>query len=181
MIERITEQFLHSARLQEKAAEELSEPIAEAIELLFTALTNGGKVLACACGWAQPFAAHFADLLVGQYQRDRPGLAAIALSSRQPYARQVEVLGQTGDVLLVISPVLADSNVLEAITMAQEREMAVVALTTQADNALLDVLDEQIGIAVPTTHFARVTEMHLLVLHCLADGMDVSLFGEEDE
>jgi D-sedoheptulose 7-phosphate isomerase len=89
-------------------------------------------------------------------------------------------LGQPGDVLLAITTSGNSANVLAAIEAAHEREMIVVALTGKSGGRMQEVLgDTDIHICVPSDRTARIQEVHLLTIHCLCDGIDAMLLGED--
>ena len=98
-------------------------------------------------------------------------------------ARQVRALGQAGDVLLAVTDGSAgtDAALVEAAQAAHERDMTVIALTGRAGGALAGMLREtDVLIGVPHDRAARVREVHALVLHCLCDGIDAQLLGEQE-
>jgi len=194
-IERIQQHFRESANTQLEAAEQLAAPIAAAIDTLFGALTNNGKVLACGNGGSAADAQHFAAELIGRFERERPGLPAIALTTdssiltavandydfNQIFAKQVRALGQPGDVLLAITTSGNSANVLAAVEQAHEREMTVIALTGKGGGRMTDALfDTDLHICVPSERTARIQEVHLLTIHCLCDGIDAMLLGDAD-
>lgn len=193
--QRIQQQFIDSADLKYQSAEGLSKPIAEAVQAVVTSITGGGKVLACGNGGSAADAQHFAAEFVGRFERERPELAAIALSTDTSvltalandyafnviFARQVRALGHPGDVLLAISTSGSSANVLAAVDAAHERDMTVVALTGRGGGALGKKLREtDVHICVPHERTARIQEVHQLALHCLCDGVDTQLLGEQD-
>jgi D-sedoheptulose 7-phosphate isomerase len=192
LAQRIEQQFLESADLKYHAAALLSKPIAMAIEAIMTAITNGGKVLACGNGGSAADAQHFAAEFVGRFERERPPLAALALSTdssiltavgndygfEQIFAKQVRALGGANDVLLAISTSGNSANVLAAIEAAREREMLVIALSGRDGGQMAQALrDTDVNIVVPHERTARIQETHLLVLHCICDGVDHLLLG----
>ena len=194
--QRIQQQFFDSADLKYAAAEALTRPISEAVDSLLGCITSGGKVLACGNGGSAAEAQRFASLLVGRFERERPGLAAMSLSSDtsvltgvgrdqgldQIFARQVLALGHPGDVLLALSTTGSAGNVLAAIEAAHEKEMTVIALTGQGGGQMNQALAEtDVHICVPHQRSARILEVHLLVIHCLCDAMDLQLLGEHDQ
>ena len=197
MLEAIIEQqFIDSADLKFKSAQLLSKPVAEAIQALLSCVTSGGKVLACGNGGSAADAQHFAAEFVGRFERERPELAALAPTTdssiltaiandyqfEQVFAKQVRALGQSGDVLLAISTSGHSPNVIAAIEAAHERDMTVVALTGKGGGRMPQVLSEtDVHICVPHDRTARIQEVHLLVLHCLCDGIDRQLLGDLDE
>lgn len=191
-VERIQQHFHDSAALHAEAADALSLPIAAAVDAMFAALANGNKIVACGDGPSAAAAHYLAVSLVGGFERERPGLPAIALatdasqgglagavSAEQLFAQQVRVLGQTGDILLVLDPGGASPRVLAAIDEAHEREMTVVALTGGGHAVAAALSDTDIPINVPAARAARVHEVHLLTIHCLCDGIDAMLLGED--
>lgn len=212
-VERIQQHFRDSAALQLQAMDALSMPIAAAVDTLFGALANGNKILVCGNGACAAEAQRFAAQLTARFERERPGLPAIALTADSAvltalaadgsfdsvYARQVRALGHAGDVLLAVTAVGDSANVLAAIGEAHEREMIVIALTGSgsrngaangagASNGsgghgggkIGEVLaDTDIHICVPSERVARIHELQLLTIHCLCDGIDAMLLGED--
>jgi D-sedoheptulose 7-phosphate isomerase len=193
--QRIEQQFIDSADLKYHAAQLLSKPIAAAVQAILASVTSGGKVLACGNGGSAADAQHFAAEFVGRYERERPELAAIALTTdssiltaiandydyKSIFAKQVRALGGAGDVLLAISTSGNSANVLAAIEAAHEREMVVVALTGKGGGAMSQVLREtDVHISVPHDRTARIQEVHLLALHCICDGVDAQLLGDQE-
>ena len=188
--QRIQQHFIDSADLKYQAAQALSLPIAQAVQAVLACVTSGGKVLACGNGPSAAEAQQFAAFCVAGFERERPELAALALSTDstlltsdavQPVARQVRALGQAGDVLLLMSVTGNDANLLAATEAAHERDMTVVVLTGRTGGKLAAMLREtDVLISVPHDRAARVREVHALVLHCLSDGVDAQLLGEQE-
>jgi D-sedoheptulose 7-phosphate isomerase len=194
--QRIEQQFIDSADLKYQAAQLLSKPIAAAVQAILASVTSGGKVLACGNGGSAADAQHFAAEFVGRYERERPELAAIALTTDSSiltaiandydfnviFAKQVRALGGAGDVLLAISTSGNSANVLAAIESAHERDMVVVALTGKGGGKIGQVLREtDVHISVPHERTARIQEVHLLALHCICDGVDTQLLGDQEK
>jgi D-sedoheptulose 7-phosphate isomerase len=178
-----------------KSANLLAQPISQAIELMFNALSNGNKILACGNGGSAGDAQHFAAELVGRFERERFPLPAIALTTdtsiitavgndysfNEIFSKQVQAFGQAGDILLAISTSGNSANVLAAVEAALEREMRIVALTGKDGGKLGQMLtDADVHINVPHARTARIQEVHLVAIHSICDGLDVALFGEED-
>jgi D-sedoheptulose 7-phosphate isomerase len=190
--QRILAHFQESADLKLKSAAVLSQPISDAIDLMFAALSNGNKILACGNGGSAADCQHFAAELVGRFERERFPLPALALTTdtsimtaigndysfREIFSKQVQAFGQAGDVLLALSTSGNSANVLAAVEAALEREMRVVALTGKDGGELGKMLtDADVHICVPHTRTARIQEVHLVTIHCICDGIDVALFG----
>jgi len=188
---RIQQHFIDSADLHYQVAETLAQPVDAAVQAVLACVTGGGKVLVGGLGPSSALAQYLANLLVGGFERERPGLAAMALSSDavsatrwadgQALARQVLALGQAGDVLVLISADGAEPALLEAVQAAHDREMSVLALTGHHGGGLARQLREtDVHVCVPHERAARVREVQYLVLHCLCDGMDTQLLGEQE-
>ena len=158
-------------------------------------LLNEGKILSCGNGGSAGDAQHFSAELLSRFEKERPGLPAIALSTdsstltaiandynyNEIFAKQVSALGQSNDVLLAISTSGNSVNVIEAIKAAHDRKMSGVALTGRDGGALADQLQEKdVEIRVPSDRTARVQEVHLVVIHCLCDFIDTQLFGGDE-
>lgn len=193
--QRIEQQFIDSADLKYQAAQVLAKPIAAGVQALLACVTSGGKVLACGNGGSAADAQHFAAEFVGRFERERPELGALALTTDssiltavandysflQIFSKQVRALGQPGDVLLAISTSGNSANVLAAIEAAHEREMTIIALTGRGGGKIgAQLRDTDVHICVPHERTARIQEVHLLVLHCLCDGVDNQLLGEQE-
>jgi D-sedoheptulose 7-phosphate isomerase len=193
--QRIEQHFIDSADLKYQSSQLLSKPIAAAVQAILASVTSGGKVLACGNGGSAADAQHFAAEFVGRYERERPELAAIALTTDSSiltaiandydynviFSKQVRALGGAGDVLLAISTSGNSANVLAAIEAAHERDMIVVALTGKGGGKIGQVLREtDVHISVPHERTARIQEVHLLALHCICDGVDAQLLGDQE-
>ena len=190
--QRILAHFHESAELKNQCAAALSQPIGAAIELMFGALSNGNKILACGNGGSAADCQHFAAELVGRFERERFPLPALALTTdtsiltavgndysyREIFSKQVQAFGQAGDILLAISTSGNSANVLAAVEAALEREMRIVLLTGKDGGEIARILtDADVNICVPHTRTARIQEVHLVTIHCICDGIDVALFG----
>ena len=193
--QRIQQQFFDSADLKYAAAEVLSKPIADAVSALVGCITSGGKVLTCGNGGSASDAQHFAAEFVGRFERERPGLAAISLATDTSiltaigndydfasiFSKQVQALGAPGDVLLAISTSGNSNNVVAAIEAAHAKEMTVIALTGHKGGRMRELmLETDVMVCVPHDRTARIQEVHLLVLHCLCDAVDLQLLGEQE-
>ena len=193
--QRIQQQFFDSADLKYAAAEVLSKPIADAVSALVGCITSGGKVLTCGNGGSAGDAQHFAAEFVGRFERERPGLAAISLTTDTSiltaigndydvasiFSKQVQALGAPGDVLLAISTSGNSNNVVAAIEAAHAKDMTVIVLTGHKGGRMRDLmLETDVMVCVPHDRTARIQEVHLLVLHCLCDAVDLQLLGEQE-
>lgn len=184
--------FNQSIQTKIDALPMLTQPIADAAELIFNRLLEGNKVLSCGNGGSAGDAQHFSSEMLNRYERDRPGLPAIALTTDSStvtsiandsdfsnvFSRQIEALGQPSDLLLAISTSGNSTNVNRAIASAHERDMNIVALTGRDGGGLVKLLAPgDVEIRVPSDVTARIQETHLLIIHCLCDLVDHQLLG----
>ena len=194
LISRVSENFSESAHLKLQVMDALARPIATAAERMVECLKRNGKILACGNGGSAADAQHFSAELLNRFEKERPGLAAIALTTDtstltaiandydfdQVFSKQVRALGDAKDLLLAISTSGNSRNVVAAIQSAQECQMSVVALTGRSGGRIGEILRPQdIHVCVPATSTARIQEVHLLTLHCLCDAIDCLLLGAD--
>jgi len=193
--QRIQQQFFESADLLYQAAEPLSRPIATAAQMLLEGITGGGRLLCCGQGLAELDARYMTALLIGRFEQDRPGLAALCLDAQTPgtasaeaaLARQVQALGHPGDLLLLIDGPANDGPTTAwaaVIAAAQAQDMSVIALTGGIGliGSITDPLrgllrDTDVQIHVQHSRAARIKESQRLLAHCLCDAVDMQLLG----
>ncbi len=193
LADRIQQQFQDSAEVKLAALAAMAAPIEAATRLMAACLKAGGKVMACGNGGSAADSQHFAAELLNRFEKERPPLAAIALTTdtstltsiandyryEDVFAKQVTALGRAGDVLLAISTSGNSPNVIEAIHAAHARGVAVVALTGKNGGKIAALLGpDDIHLCVPADRTARIQEVHLLTIHCLCDGIDALILGE---
>jgi D-sedoheptulose 7-phosphate isomerase len=189
--QRVKKHFFDSIETKQKAAETMSGDIVRAIKLMHQALGSEKKILACGNGGSAADAQHFAAELVGRFERERRELPAIALSTDSSiltaiandysyeviFSKQVKALGQNGDVLLGISTSGNSANVIAAIEAAHIKGMSVIAFTGKDGGKIKNILkNSDVHLCVPADRTARIQETHLLLLHCLCDGVDHLMF-----
>lgn len=194
-IARIRGHFQASIDTKQAAADSLPESIAAAGALMVDALRAGGKILSCGNGGSAGDAQHFSAELLNRFEMERPGLAAVALTTDSStltsiandynfgdvFAKQVRALGRAEDVLLAISTSGNSPNVVRAIEAAHDEQMRVVALTGRNGGKMAERLGNgDVEIRVPAENTARIQETHLLAIHCLCDLIDQSLFGDDE-
>ena len=194
LITRISENFSESAHLKLQAMDALAGPIAQAAERMVQCLKSDGKILACGNGGSAADSQHFAAEMLNRFEMERPGLAAMALTTDtstltsiandydydQIFSKQVRALGHAGDLLLAISTSGNSRNVIAAMRAAHEAQMDVVALTGRNGGKMAEVLrPTDVHICVPAQSTARIQEVHLLTLHCMCDAIDCLLMGVE--
>ncbi len=193
--DRILEHFQASAQTKLDAADRLAPHIEQAARLMVQSLTQNGKILACGNGGSAADAQHLVSHMVNRFEQERPGLAAIALTTDTStmtsiandyaydhvFARQVKALGQPNDILLAISASGHSPSVLQAVAAAHARSMPVIALTGRSGGGLAEQMQaDDVFLCVPTESTARIQEVHLLIIHCLCDSIDSVLLGVEE-
>ncbi|GHG04680.1 phosphoheptose isomerase [Thalassotalea marina] len=195
MLERIKSNFTESIQTKIAASEALASPIEQASLIMVQALLNGNKILSCGNGGSAGDAQHFSAELLNRYETERPSLPAIALTTDtstltsiandyhydEVFSKQVRALGNAGDVLLAISTSGNSSNVIKAIEAAVARDMPIIALTGKDGGDIAGLLGENdVEIRVPSARTARIQEVHLVVIHCLCDIIDSTLFPQTE-
>jgi D-sedoheptulose 7-phosphate isomerase len=190
--ERIISHFEESIRIKQQAMAALTQPIEAAGLTMSKVLSSGGKILSCGNGGSAGDSQHFSAELLNRFEMERPGLAAIALTTdtstltaiandyeyEQIFSKQVQALGNDSDCLLAISTSGNSANVVQAIHAAHKKNMQVVAMTGCNGGDISQILTtNDIEIRVPSDRTARIQEVHLVIIHCLCDNIDQSLFG----
>lgn len=193
--DRILSHFHISAQTILDAAEALAPSIEQAARLMVHSLTQGGKIMACGNGGSAADAQRFVAQMVHRFEQERPGLAAIALTTDsstltsiandtaydQVFARQVKVLGQPGDILLAISTSGNSPSVLQAVDAAHTRSVHVIALSGRSGGQLAErLVEDDVLLCAFAESAARIQEIHLLTIHCLCDAVDSVLLGVEE-
>lgn len=192
--DRVSQHFKDSIATKQAALEVLVPSIIMAGKLMADALKQDRKIMSCGNGGSAADSQHFSAELLNRFERERPGLAGIALTTdtstltsiandyeyNDIFAKQVRALGRGGDVLLAISTSGNSPNVTRAIDAAHEKGIHVVALTGRDGGKMAAQLKQgDIEIRVPAKVTARIQEVHLVALHCMCDLIDLHLFGEK--
>jgi D-sedoheptulose 7-phosphate isomerase len=193
LITRVKNNFQESILTTRNCMEELAPIIAQAATQMIQALLTDRKILICGNGGSAADAQHFSAELLNRFERERPGLPAIALTTDTStitaigndyhfddiFSKQVRALGQAGDVLLGISTSGNSRNVIRAIEAAHERGIVCVALNGREGGEITGLLTGQdVNICVPGSSTARIQEVHGIVIHCLCDLIDYQLLGQ---
>jgi len=197
---RIQQHFFESADLSYQAAESMARAIGDAAQAIVDCVTAGGRIWIHGRGIAQAPAQLLGAALSGQFERERPGLAAMVLavdplllseprasSTPQPAVQQLRVLGQAGDVLVAFALRPDDDLLADIVAAAHEREMSAIVVAgrdpASADGrpgAAVPMAETDIWISVPHERAARICELQLLTLHALCDAVDLQLLGDAD-
>ncbi len=181
--ETISARLLEHEKLVHKVmgSKRLLKAVEEAAGMLSLTLASGGKVMFCGNGGSAAEAQHWAAEIVGRFQKERPGMAALALTTDTSiltaigndygydkiFARQVEGLGREGDVLVGISTSGNSGNVLEAIAKAREKGIRVIGFTAKGGGKMADLCD--VLLDVPSTNTARAQEIHEILGHIICE------------
>jgi len=192
--ERVTNIFTSHIETAQAARDEITVDIVDAATLMTNALLADRKILCCGNGGSASDSQHFSSELLNRFERERPGLPAIALTTDSStitsisndyafdeiFSKQVSALGQEGDVLLAISTSGNSANILQAMQAAHQRQMCCVVLSGNSGGALVGLLeDDDVFISVPAKSTARIQEIHIIIIHCLCDLIDTQLLGPE--
>lgn len=180
-----------TAQLRKVVVEELGRPMLEMAAHMAAVIGSGGKILMAGNGGSAADASHFAGELIVRLsaERKRQALPAIALNAdtvvmtaaandfgyENVFARQVEGLGNRGDMLLVISTSGNSDNLVRAVHAARERKMLTAALLGGSGGRLLQMVDRTI--TIPSSSTQRIQEEHIFIIHLLVEFIESDLFG----
>lgn len=192
--DRIRHRFLLNSELHSAAANQLPGRMAEAAEILTTCLLGGHRILCCGSSTCSSNAQYMATLLLNRFERDRPGLPALALGM-EPWSinatatdygfgevltRQIRTFGQPGDILVLFTNSRSDIGATAIIRAVRDRQMGIVILDDEDNTQFSGCLAESdLEIAVPASNAASCHELHLSMIHGLCDLIDLQLFGED--
>lgn len=191
---RVKQIFDDSIAIKSECGIALAPNIALAAEIIANGLLQNSKVMSCGNGGSAADAQHFSSEMLNRFERERPGLPAIALSTDAStvtsiandyqfadiFSKQIRALGRPGDILLTFSTSGESHNIINAIDAAHDQEMRVILASGKDGGQAARVLgSEDVELRVPSTSTARVQEVHLTVIHCLCDLIDNHLLGEE--
>jgi len=191
---RIKAIFTDSIDVKARCAETLADVIVSAGQAVADCLLASGKILSCGNGGSAGDAQHFSSEMLNRFERERPGLPAIALTTdastitsiandyqyADVFAKQIRALGHPGDVLLAISTSGNSHNIINALDAAHDKGMRVILLSGRdGGGAARSLADADIELRVPSDSTARIQESHLTIIHCLCDLVDNHLLGVE--
>ena len=187
LLNRVHQHFSASIELKKQSQTLLSPDIVRAGQMMGTCLQTGHKILTCGNGGSAEQAQHFSSELINRFEKERKALAAIALTTdtsnltsiandysfKNIFSRQINALGQKGDILLALSTSGNSPNVMKAIEAALTQKMSIVLLSGRDGGKTAGQLTHtDIEIRVPSQSTARIQEVHLLIIHCLCDIID---------
>lgn len=192
LLNRVSQHFSASIEIKIQTMPSLVPRIVRAGQIMATCLQKRQKILSCGNGGSADQAQHFSSEMLNRYEKERQGLPAIALTTDtstltsiandftfdELFSRQINALGQAGDVLLALTTSGHSNNIIKAIEMAHTQHMLVILLSGRDGGKAARKLREiDTEIRVPCKSTARVQEVHLLVIHCLCDLIDQILFA----
>jgi D-sedoheptulose 7-phosphate isomerase len=192
--QRIRSIFSESNAVKTHCAELLAPKIVQAAQSIADCVLNSGKVLSCGNGGSAADAQHFSSEMLNRFDRERPGLPAIALTTDAStvtsiandyqfadiFAKQLRALGQPGDILLAFTTSGQSHNILNALDAAHDKGMRVILLNGKDGGAAAaSVATDDIELRVPSEVTARIQEAHLTMIHCLCELIDNHLLGQE--
>ena len=185
----IKQQLLESAEVKRLVAENLTEKIAQAAEMIILSLSNDGKLILFGNGGSAADAQHLAGELVGRFLKERAALPAIALSTNTSiltalgndydfgviFARQLEAWVKKGDVVIGISTGGNSKNVILGIEKAKSLSAQTIGLTGCGGGQLAKIV--HLALIVPSDNTPRIQEAHITIGHILCNIVEQTLFG----
>ena len=169
---------------------ESAPQLEKTVDICLDALKNGHKVMFCGNGGSASQAQHLAAELVGRFRLNRPAMASIALTTDTSiltavgndygfdkiFARQVEGLGQTGDVLIGLSTSGNSMNVIKAFELAKEKKITTIAFVGESGGKMAQMADVVLPFPANTSH--HIQNMHLAFGHVLCELIEKKLYHE---
>ena len=167
----------------------------EAADSVLACLMANNKLMACGNGGSAADAQHLSSEMLNRFERERPGLAAIALTTdastitsvandyqfADVFSRQIRALGRPGDVVMAFSTSGQSNNIVSAIDAAHDQDARVVLVSGRDGGEAAKTLSkEDIEIRVPSASTARIQEVHIMIVHCICDLIDDHLLGYPD-
>ena len=194
-LSRVKQIFDESIALKTEAAFALGPKIVEAADSILTCFMQNNKVMTCGNGGSAADAQHFSSEMLNRFERERPGLAAIALTTDAStitsvandyqfadiFSKQIRALGRPGDVVLAFSTSGESNNIVAAIDAAHDQDARVVMVSGRGGGeAARNLSGKDVEIRVPSSSTARIQEVHLMIIHCICDLIDDHLLGHPD-
>ena len=190
MKEAVLRELEESANIKRMMAQNLSDIIGEATQMILKAYRAGGKVFLIGNGGSAADAQHIAAELVGRFKLERGGLPAIALTTDTSvltalandygydtvFSRQLEALANDKDVLIAITTSGTSANILKAVETAHSKGVVVIALTGEKGGKLKGTAD--LTIMVPSDNTPRIQEAHITIGHIICHVVEKGLFNE---
>lgn len=188
-LDNIRAQIQDNINVSQELLEESLEIILDVGNKITDVFKKGNKLLLCGNGGSAADSQHIAAEFVNRFRKDRNPLPAIALTTdtsiltsisndydyKYSFSKQVQALGQKGDVLIAISTSGMADNVIEAVNTAKKKGLSTIGLTGDGGGKLKNLAD--ICIKVPSHDTPRIQEAHILIGHLLCDIVEKKVFG----
>lgn len=156
------------------------EVLLEVARLASSTIKAGKKIMLCGNGGSAADSQHIAAEFIGRFEKERKSMAAIALTTdtsaltaigndygyEEVFSRQVEGLGQSGDLLIGISTSGNSKNVIKALEVAKKKGVSTVALVGDRPNGVMQTIADHVLVA-PSANTARIQECHILMMHTI--------------
>lgn len=184
--------FTQSIEIKIALVDNLSERIAQAGKRLVDCLLADGRIFICGNGGSMANCLHFSTAMYHCFEVERPSLPVINLASdiatltgiandgqfEQVFSRKMQALGQSNDMLIVLTATGCGGSLSQVVQTAQSKGIKIIALTGHGNEDLAKNLgDDDIELSVAEGTAARIREIHLFILHCFCDLIDRALFG----
>ncbi|MEH6580402.1 MAG: SIS domain-containing protein [Halioglobus sp.] len=195
--QRIAENFQQAIELIAMSVDSLADPIEKGSQLMTEALLQDRKIIACGNGPDGALAQLLVCNLLNRFEHERPALPAISLGLDAAsltaiatssdiddiFARQIGALGHSGDILVCLASGSLHNNLIRGIQAAKDRNMSVVVLTNSDNNIQLGQLlsDQDLELSVDAARQPRIIEIHTMIIQCLCEMIELSLFGSYDQ
>jgi D-sedoheptulose 7-phosphate isomerase len=188
----IAENFQDTVETVTMSVDKVADDIERGSRLMVEALLSERKIISCGNGVDGALARLLTCNLLDRFEADRPALPALTLGSDNTsltaiagsrgideiFSRELQAMGQAGDVLLCISTTAGLDNLLRAVRTARERNIAIIALSEAGDERFSDNLEAgDVLIQASATRRARLVELYTMVIHSFCNLIDYSLFG----
>jgi len=188
LLNNIQDQLRESARIKDVIRETFTQEIATTAQAMVECYKNSGKLLICGNGGSAADAQHFAAEMVGRFNYDRGALPAIALTTDSSiltavsndysfdfvFSRQIDALGTSNDMLIVISTSGNSQNVVNAVRAAKQKHIKTIALLGKDGGTLSGLTDYKI--IIPSEQSQRIQEGHITIIHIWCDIIEKTLF-----
>jgi D-sedoheptulose 7-phosphate isomerase len=188
MKDEVIRQINESCEVKQKVADQLSDKIRETADLVVKTFGSCNKVMLCGNGGSAAQCQHIADEFINKYKKQRKALPAISLTTDTSnltaigndinfnaiFSKQIEALGNEGDLLFALSTSGNSKNVLQAIDEAKKKGMKIIGLTGESGGEMADKCD--ILLNVPSKDTGRIQESHITILHIICDIVEMTMF-----
>ena len=184
---RLAASIQESIAVKQAILESMIGPIATAADWITTTLRSGHKMLLFGNGGSAADSQHIAAEFIVRFEKERRAWPAIALTTDTSiltalgndysmdivFARQIEALGQSGDLVLAFSTSGNSPNVLEGVKAARAKGLRIIGLTSESGGKLAGLCD--LALCVPSRRTSRIQEAHITICHALCEVVEAAL------